>query len=66
MFDLLCQKFYNDPRLKELLRATGDAELVEGNWWGDTFFGVCKGTGENHLGKMLMQVREQIQAAGKP
>lgn len=62
MLDLLRQKF-QDPKLQELLLATGDAELIEGNWWGDTFFGVCEGVGDNHLGKMLMHVRREIREA---
>lgn len=49
--------------LAEKLLATGDAELVEGNWWGDTFWGVCKGEGENMLGKLLMQIREELRIA---
>jgi hypothetical protein len=32
--------------------------LIEGNTWGDTFWGVCNGVGENNLGKTLMNVRE--------
>lgn len=39
---------------------TGDATLVEGNTWGDTFWGVCCGRGENMLGKMLMVIRAEI------
>jgi predicted NAD-dependent protein-ADP-ribosyltransferase YbiA (DUF1768 family) len=30
---------------------------VEGNSWGDTYWGVCKGKGQNKLGHILMQVR---------
>ena len=41
--------------------ATGDAELVEGNTWNDTYWGVCNGVGHNHLGKILMQVRQELQ-----
>lgn len=39
---------------------TGDALLIEGNWWGDTYWGVCRSVGQNHLGKLLMQRREYI------
>jgi N-glycosidase YbiA len=46
--------------LREALLATGDRELIEGNWWGDTYWGVCKGKGENRLGKILMQVRDEL------
>jgi N-glycosidase YbiA len=43
--------------LRCALVATGDAVLIEDNNWGDTFWGVCKGRGENRLGKMLMEIR---------
>lgn len=59
MLDLCRQKF-RDSRLRQLLLDTGDQELVEGNWWGDVYWGVCKGTGRNMLGKLLMQVRDEI------
>ena len=59
MRELLKQKFditkHYDLWLK--LHMTKPDELVEGNWWGDTFWGVCKGKGENHLGKLLMEIR---------
>lgn len=55
----LIQKF-QIPELREKLLATGDEELVEGNFWNDTFWGVCKEKGENHLGKLLMDIREKI------
>ena len=59
MLDLLRVKFQYGT-LKEQLLATGDAELIEGNWWGDTYWGVCKGIGDNKLGKLLMKVREEL------
>ena len=59
MFRCLKEKF-KDPELREKLIDTGDEELIEGNWWGDTFWGVCQGKGENHLGKLLMTIREEI------
>lgn len=58
MEDILYDKFCRHPKLTEMLLATEDAELVEGNTWGDKFWGVCDGEGENHLGKLLMSVRE--------
>lgn len=45
----------------EKLLETGTEELVEGNTWNDTFWGVCKGKGENNLGKLLMEIRTKIQ-----
>lgn len=32
-------------------------DIVEHNTWNDTFWGVCNGTGENNLGKILMDLR---------
>lgn len=60
MHACVLDKFTRHEDLREKLLATGKAELVEGNWWGDCFFGVCKGVGENHLGRILMEVREQL------
>lgn len=59
MYDLLRQKFSKEPLLTMLLD-TGDAKLVEGNWWNDTFWGVCKGIGENRLGVLLMLIRGEL------
>ena len=60
MLNLLRRKFAH-PLLKQKLLSTGEAKLIEGNYWGDTFWGVCKGVGENNLGKLLMQVRKEFQ-----
>lgn len=51
---------FADPELAVMLKATGDEELVEGNWWNDTFWGVCNGVGENNLGKLLMKIRAEL------
>lgn len=59
MLALLRSKF-EDPELAEKLMATGGLELIEANTWGDTFWGVCGGVGENILGKLLMQVRREL------
>lgn len=59
MWDILVAKFEN-PMLRELLLDTGDAELIEGNTWGDVFWGVCGGVGENWLGKLLMKLRAEL------
>lgn len=58
MTEVVSQKFLQHPHLIEMLLQTGDEELVEGNKWGDRFWGVCKGVGENHLGKILMKIRD--------
>jgi len=56
MFALLASKF-SDTSLMDKLVATGDAELIEKNSWGDVFWGVCQGVGKNWLGKLLMSIR---------
>lgn len=53
-------KFESHPDLAEMLLDTGNAKLIEGNSWNDTYWGVCGGRGKNHLGKILMQVRNQV------
>lgn len=58
MTEIVSQKFLQHPHLIEMLLQTGDEELIEGNKWGDRFWGVCKGKGENHLGKILMKIRD--------
>lgn len=60
MAKILNLKFRQHPNLGNLLIATGDAELVEGNHWHDTYWGVCEGEGQNKLGKLLMQVRSEL------
>jgi len=52
-------KFDQNPDLGAKLDVTKDAGLVEGNTWGDTFWGVDinTGRGENHLGRLLMELR---------
>lgn len=66
MYELNLQKFSKYDNLKQLLLATGDEVLEEGNYWHDNFWGNCYCPkcvdikGENHLGKILMKVREEL------
>lgn len=60
MLTLVRKKFYYIKDLKKKLLDTSDNILIEGNYWKDTFWGVCDGKGENHLGKILMQVRKEL------
>ena len=60
MAHILNLKFRQHPELGNLLIATGDAELIEGNYWRDTYWGVCYGVGENRLGKLLMVLRYEL------
>lgn len=63
MLNLLRQKF-NNQYLQLSLLHTGEAELIEGNTWGDRIWGcvLVKGklVGENNLGKLLMKVRDEL------
>lgn len=61
MLTLLRRKFSDsNPQLKQALIDTGSIELIEFNNWNDIFWGVCDGRGTNMLGKLLMQVRNEI------
>ena len=60
MYDICLAKFTQNQDLKEKLLKTGNAILIEGNWWNDTYWGVCNGIGENNLGKILMKIREEL------
>jgi N-glycosidase YbiA len=60
MEQLCWQKFSSNSSLAEKLLSTDYAELIEGNTWGDVFWGVCNGKGHNHLGKILMKIREEL------
>lgn len=57
MFDIVIAKFKQNPDLLEKLVKTGTTQLVEGNTWGDTTWGVYRHKGKNYLGRILMQVR---------
>lgn len=58
--DLNFQKYNNSKELRQMLLDTGDAILEEGNTWGDTYWGICNGIGENNLGKILMEIRDSF------
>lgn len=59
MSNLLEQKFKN-PQLEQMLLDTGDSELIEGNSWGDVYWGQYPlGMGENNLGNLLMRIRNR-------
>lgn len=65
MESLVRQKFSRHPTLKQLLLATANQEIQEGNSWNDTFWGVFLSTGEgrNELGKILMHIRKELQSS---
>ena len=60
----LRRKFEQEP-FKSLLINTGNENIQEGNYWGDTFWGVDlkkePNIGENHLGRLIMKIRDGLQ-----
>lgn len=60
MYEICYSKFINNPYIARKLIDTGDAVLIEGNTWFDTYWGVCNNTGLNKLGQILMRVREEM------
>ncbi|MEL6903463.1 MAG: NADAR family protein [Cyanobacteria bacterium J06606_4] len=60
MRQALYAKFAQHPSLKEMLLATGEANIVEhtknDSYWGDG----GDGTGLNMLGKILVELREEL------
>lgn len=61
MTNLLRRKFIQEPFTSNLLE-TGTCLIEEGNYWGDTFWGVDLLTrkGQNNLGKLIMLIRYEI------
>jgi ribA/ribD-fused uncharacterized protein len=64
MYDICYEKFSQNEDLKIKLLDTGEEHLEEGNNWGDKIWGTVKGKGQNLLGKILMEVREELRWEG--
>lgn len=62
MRNLVESKFSTNQNLKSMLLGTEDWELQEGNYWKDYYWGIdlVSGEGQNHLGKILMEVRDKL------
>lgn len=64
MYRLCFIKFGTNSTYKHRLISTGDKEIIEGNTWGDKFWGVVEENGEfvgdNYLGRILMSIRNMI------
>ena len=60
MREIVFEKFKQNPHLTEKLLDTGDVYLEEGNNWGDRIWGTVNGVGKNELGKIIMEVREEL------
>jgi len=65
MKKFLMQKFMYDE-FRTLLLSTGDAQIIEGNYWHDNYWGDCfcpkcqDIKGKNNLGKLIMKIRSII------
>ena len=60
MEEIVEAKFRQNPNLERKLLLTGTKILEEGNTWGDDFWGIYNGEGDNHLGLILMKVRDKL------
>lgn len=69
MREIVAAKFASGSELAKRLQATGDRPLIEGNHWGDRFWGCTRPTsnlhsnewvGLNWLGELLMRQREAL------
>lgn len=58
IMELLLRLKFQQPTFHRLLLITRGFKLVEGNTWGDRYWGV-DGVGENMLGKLLMKIRDE-------
>jgi N-glycosidase YbiA len=63
MRDAVRQKFRTHKDIRQVLLDTGDEELIE-NAPGDYYWGSgADGSGKNMLGKILMEIRQELQHA---
>lgn len=58
MTEICLEKFAPGTKLRRKLCETSGRKLVEGNNWGDRFWGVVNGKGQNYLGRILMAIRD--------
>ena len=61
MYEICFAKFSQHPDLMDNIVYTGKRPLEEGNHWNDRYWGTVNGVGENKLGKILMQIRNDEQ-----
>lgn len=65
MYEVVYAKFSQNYELKEKLLETGDEEIIEVTTWCDKYWGICtcrwcSSNGLNMLGKILVQVRNEL------
>lgn len=63
MTDIVRAKFTQNEDCEIRLLATGDEHLEEANTWRDIFWWTCGGKGKNWLGRILMQIRSELQGS---
>ena len=61
MYEICMAKFTQNQDLQKRLLETGNAYLIEGNTWGDIYWGMSNNFGENKLGIILMKIRTYFQ-----
>lgn len=71
MRDILNLKFVYGSVLAAKLRSSGNAYIIEGNYWHDLIWGQCScrrhnWEGENKLGLLLMEVRSELERTARP
>jgi len=60
MRNILLEKFVANDDLRKRLIRTEDHDLIEGNNYGDVFWGMTETGGRNELGISLMWVRDKV------
>ena len=60
VMELALRLKFSNPIMRQKLLDTEDAYLEETNYWNDVWWGVCNGVGENHLGRLLMKIRDEL------
>lgn len=61
MYQICRKKFFKHKELGDLLLSTEDHHLIENSTrWNDRFWGVASGRGQNWLGRILMDIREEL------
>lgn len=52
---------FQDPELRDRLKNI-QGDICEDNTWGDKYWGRCYGVGQNKLGQILMETRDNMTA----
>lgn len=59
--EMILKRKFSIPKLADKLLSTKEIYLENCNNDNDVFWGTVNGIGENHLGKILMKIREEIE-----